>query len=135
MHVLRREMVYRDRLCPFDHCDDWDGYSGLVKVLLVDLLEDSLCHHNTTPTTISHIIKVTIALHFFCTGSFESSGAFPLQSTSEANNLHDKNKTTTMIMNESFHSANDKRKVAANITSFSVSFLYISLTNQSRVNN
>ena len=42
-HVLRREMVYRDRLNPFDRYDYWDGDSGLVKVLLVDLLEDSVC--------------------------------------------------------------------------------------------
>ena len=64
------KMVYRDRLNPFDRYDDWG--SGLVQVHLVDLLEDSLCYQNNKPTTISHVIQVTIALHFFFTGSFES---------------------------------------------------------------
>ena len=75
MHVLRREMVCRDHLhvhvYTFDRYDDWDGDSGFVKVLLVDLLEDSSCHHINKPTTISHVIQVTIAIHFFCTGAFE----------------------------------------------------------------
>ena len=44
-----------------------NGDSGLVKV---DLLEDSLRHHNNKPTNINHVIQVIIALHFFCTGSF-----------------------------------------------------------------
>ena len=71
---LRCEMVvYRDCPNPFDRYDDWGGDSGLVKVLLVYLLEDSLWHHNNKQqTTIIHVLQVTIALHLFCTGSFES---------------------------------------------------------------
>ncbi len=75
-NVLRRERVFRDRLNPFDRYDDIDfkyryRFSKDTVNNIIDMLEDELRSNIHRPTNISPVIQVTIALRFYCTGSFQ----------------------------------------------------------------
>ena len=72
----RRERVFRDRLHPYDECDDVDLLKRYrmprpVLMQVVDLLHDDVAHPTKRSHAVSASLQVLVAIQYYATGSFQ----------------------------------------------------------------
>ena len=76
-HPLRRQRLYRDRLNPFDHYDNFEfrqrfRFSKEGARFIINLVQDELKHENKRGLGLPPYLQVLTTLQFFATGTFQS---------------------------------------------------------------